>query len=429
MKRVINNKTKIGNHALHPETLMMGYGYDPMLSEGSVKQPIFLTSTFVFPNAEAGEEFFDVMAGRKPLPQGDSAGLIYSRFNHPNAEITEDRLAVLEGAEEGVVCASGMGAITSAFLSVLRPGDVLVHGSPLYGGTETLIRNLLSQFGILSVEFQDGMNAGSLDAAIEKAKKLGSVKMIYMETPGNPTNAIYDFDLIKQAQEKLEKDTGVRPLTVCDNTMQGPVFQQAVAQGIDMAVYSLTKYVGGHSDLIAGAVMGNGAAIKAVRGIRNAMGMNLDPNTAWMLSRSLETVTLRMQRAAETGTKVAAWLADNPYVKTNVLHPEFIQDPLYQEIYKRQCTGPGSTFSFVIDGTRQDAFKIINGLSLFKSAVSLGGSESLVSHPASTTHSGIPADVRELGGLTEGLIRISIGLEHPDDLIADLDAAFRGVYG
>ncbi len=428
MKRVINNKTKIGNHQLHPETLMMSYGYDPMLSEGAVKQPVFLTSTFLFPNAEAGEEFFDVMAGRKPLPSGDSAGLIYSRFNHPNAEITEDRLAVLEGAEEGVLCASGMGAISCALLSVLRPGDVLVHGSPLYGGTETLIRNLLSQFGILSVEYQDGMRAVSLNTAIEKAKKLGPVKMIYMETPGNPTNALFDFEIIRQAQDKLEAETGVRPLTVCDNTLIGPVFQQAVAQGIDMAVYSLTKYVGGHSDLIAGAVMGNGEAIKKTRGIRNAMGMNLDPNTAWMISRSLETLTLRMQRATQSGSKIAAWLASNPYVKTKVLHPEFIEDAIYQEIYKRQCSGPGSTFSFVIEGNRQDAFKIINGLTLFKSAVSLGGTETLVSHPASTTHSGIPADVREQGGLTEGLIRISIGLEHPDDLIADLDAAFRRVY-
>ncbi len=428
MKKVINNKTHIGNHQLRPETLMMSYGYDPMLSEGSVKPPVFLTSTFVFENAEAGEEFFDTMSGRKPLPKGDSAGLIYSRFNHPNAEITEDRLAVLEGAEEGVVCASGMGAISSAFLSILRPGDVLVHGSPLYGGTETLIRNLLSQFGILSVEFQDGLHPDSLDAAMTKAKALGQVKMIYMETPGNPTNSLYDFKIITDAADKYEKDTGVRPVTVCDNTLMGPVFQQAIAHGIDLSLYSLTKYVGGHSDLIAGAVLGNGETIKKVRGIRNAMGMNLDPNTAWMLSRSLETLNIRMHRASESGTKVAAWLADNPYAKTKILHPDFIEDPAYQAVYKRQCTGPGSTFSFVIDGTRKDAFTLINGLSLFKSAVSLGGSESLVCHPSSTTHSGIPADVRELGGLTEGLIRISIGLEHPDDLIADLDQAFRGVY-
>ncbi len=428
MKRVVNNKTKIGNHQLHPETLMMSYGFDPELSEGSVKPPVFLTSTFAFPNAEAGEEFFDLLSGRKPLPKGESAGLIYSRFNHPNAEITEDRLAVLEGAEEGVVCAAGMGAISCALLSVLRPGDVIVHGSPLYGGTETLIRNLLSQFGIRSVEFQDGLHASSINKAIDQAQALGPVKMIYFETPGNPTNSLFDFELIKTAQDRCEKETGVRPISVCDNTLQGPVFQQAVANGIDLAVYSLTKYVGGHSDLIAGAVMGGGEAIKAVRGIRNAMGLNLDPNTAWMLSRSLETVTLRMQRAADSGRKVAKWLADNPYVKTKVLHPEFIENADYQKVYKRQCTGPGSTFSFVIAGGRKEAFKIINGLNLFKSAVSLGGSESLVCHPASTTHSGIPQDVREEGGLTEGLIRLSIGLEHPDDLIADLDAAFRGVY-
>ncbi len=428
MKRVINNKTKIGNHQLHPETLMMSYGYDPKLSEMSVKQPMFLTSTFSFPSAEAGEEFFDIAMGRKPLPKGDSAGLIYSRFNHPNAEITEDRLAVLEGAEEGVVCAAGMGAITCTFLSVLRPGDVLVHGSPLYGGTETLIRNILSEFGIKSVEFQDGLHEDSIEKAIEAGQKLGAVKMIYFETPGNPTNSLFDFELIKQAQKKLEKNTGIRPVTVCDNTLQGPIFQQAVKGGIDLAVYSLTKYVGGHSDLIAGGVMGNGELIKAVRGIRNAMGLNLDPNTAWLLSRSLETLTIRMQRAARSGQKIARWLADNSYIQTKVLHPDFIEDETYQKVYKRQCSGPGSTFSFVIDGGRKEAFKIINGLSLFKSAVSLGGSESLVCHPASTTHSGIPKDIREQGGLSEGLIRLSIGLEHPDDLIADLDAAFRSVY-
>jgi methionine-gamma-lyase len=209
MKKVINNKTKIGNHQLHPETLMMGYGYDPALSEGSVKPPVFLTSTFAFPNAEAGEAFFNTVSGRVPLASGESAGLIYSRFNHPNAEITEDRLAVLEGAEEGVVCASGMGAITCTLLAYLRPGDVLVHCSPLYGGTETLIRNLLSQFGILSVEFSDGMNEVEIDAAMTKAAGLGPVKMIYIETPGNPTNSLVDFDLIIKAAKKCETETGV----------------------------------------------------------------------------------------------------------------------------------------------------------------------------------------------------------------------------
>lgn len=428
MKTVINNKTSIGDHKLHPETLMMSYGYDPELSEGAVKPPVFLTSTFSYPNAEAGEDFFNYASGRKPLPAGDSGGLIYSRINHPNAEIAEDRLALLEGAEEGLLCASGMGAISCALLTFLRPGDVLLHSSPLYGGTENLIREVLRQFGIQSVEFHDGTNEDSLMRALDEAMALGPVKMIYFETPGNPTNALVDFDLISKAAKLCESKSGHRPVTVCDNTMQGPVFQQAVRQGIDLAVYSLTKYVGGHSDLIAGAVLGRGELVAQLRGIRAALGMNLDPHTCWMVTRSLETVSLRMQRAAESGRKVADWLAVNPYVDTKVLHPEHIKDTAYQAVYTRQCTGPGSTFSFVINGDRQDAFKIINALVLFKSAVSLGGTESLVSHPASTTHSGVPEEVRQQTGVAEGLIRISIGLEHPDDLIADLDAAFRSVY-
>lgn len=428
MKKIINNKTKIGNHKLHPETLMMSYGYDPELSEGAVKPPVFLTSTFTYPSAEAGEEFFNYASGRKPLPEGDSGGLIYSRINHPNAEIAEDRLALLEGAEEGILCASGMGAISCSLLAFLRPGDVLLHSSPLYGGTENLIREVLSQFGILSVEFHDGVDEDSLLTALDKAMALGPVKMIYFETPGNPTNALVDFDLIIKTAKLCETKTGHRPVTVCDNTMQGPVFQQAVRQGIDLSVYSLTKYVGGHSDLIAGAVLGRSEHIAQLRGIRAAIGMNLDPHTCWMVTRSLETVNLRMHRSAESGRKIANWLADNPYVETKILHPEHIHDAAYQAVYTRQCSGPGSTFSFVIEGSRQDAFKIINALVLFKSAVSLGGTESLVSHPASTTHSGVCAEVRKETGVAEGLIRISIGLEHPDDLIADLDAAFQSVY-
>lgn len=428
MKKVINSKTKIGNHQLHPETLMMSYGYDPALSEGSLKPPVFLTSTFAFPTAEAGEEFFNLETGRSHLPKGESAGLIYSRLNHPNAEITEDRLAVLEGAEEGLVCASGMGAITCVMLAFLRPGDVIVRSSSLYAGTEKLVGDLLKQFGVLSVEFHDGMNTDEINAAVDKAMGMGNVKMIYVESPSNPTNSLVDFDIIKAAAVKCEKESGTRPVTVCDNTLLGPIFQQAVGQGLDMAVYSLTKYVGGHSDLIAGAVMGSSALIAKVREIRTAMGLNLDPNTAWLITRSLETVSLRMHRAAYSARKVAAWLADNPYVKTTVLHPEFIEDAAYQNLFARQCSGAGSTYSFIVDGGRAEVFKIINGLTLFKSAVSLGGTETLISHPASTTHSTVSEEIRLQAGVSEGLVRISIGLEHPDDLIADLDAAFRQAF-
>jgi len=427
MKKIINGKTHIGSHALHPETLMMSYGYDSSLSEGSVKPPMFLTSTFCFPTAEDGEAFFHIASGRKPLPEGESAGLIYSRFNHPNVEIIEDRLAILEGAEEAVACASGMGAISATMLSVLRPGDVLMHSSPLYGGTEVLIRNIMSQFGIQLVEFHNGLSESHMMAAVDSAKVLGTVAMIFVETPGNPTNALVDFELINMAADRLHAETGRRPITVVDNTLQGPIFQKAVPHGIDLAVYSLTKYVGGHSDLIAGAVCDNGDAINAVRVIRNCMGINLDPHTCWMISRSMETLSLRMHRAAESGKIVAQWLSDNPYMKVTLLHPDFIADEAYQAVYKKQCTGPGSTFSFVMDADRKTAFKFINALSLFKSAVSLGGTESLVSHPASTTHSGVPEDVRASVGIEEGLVRISVGMEHPQDLIADLNNAFMQI--
>ncbi|MFQ3230410.1 cystathionine gamma-synthase family protein [Reinekea sp.] len=427
MKKIINAKKYIGEHQLHPESMMMSYGYDSSLSEGSVKPPVFLTSTFNYPTAEAGEEFFHVASGRKPVPEGESAGLIYSRFNHPNVEIIEDRLALLEGSEEAVVCSSGMGAITATLLSVLRPGDVLMHSSPLYGGTEVLFRNIMTEFGIHLVEFHDGCSEQSMNEAVSQAKALGPIAMIFAESPGNPTNALVDIELMVRAASAIETNSGRRPVTAIDNTLMGPIFSQVVPKGIDLAVYSLTKYVGGHSDLIAGGVCGNADIIKAVRTIRNCMGINSDPHTCWMISRSLETLTIRMQREAESGLKVAQWLASNPYMSVKVLHPNLIEDEGYQSVYAKQCSGPGSTFSFVLDAPRADAFKFINALILFKSAVSLGGTESLVSHPASTTHSGVPEEVRRDVGIEEGLIRLSIGLEHPDDLIVDLSNGFKAL--
>lgn len=421
-------KVAIDGHALKPETLMMSYGYDPQLSEGSVKPPVFLTSTFVFSSAEEGEEFFHVMAGRKEAPEGDKGGLIYSRFNHPNAEIIEDRMAILEGSESAAVLSSGMGAISVAFFAFLRPGDVIVHSAPLYGGTETLIRGALANFGIKSVSFHDGLSETALDEAIAKAKTMGRVAMIFCETPANPTNALVDFELLIKQADAIERETGHRPLTVCDNTMLGPVCQRACPQGIDIATYSLTKYIGGHSDLVAGAVCGRSDLIKAVKGMRSSMGLNLDPHTCWMIARSLETLAVRMNRAVESGEKIARWIAQNPYVFAKVYHPELIEAEPYRSVYQRQCTGAGSTFSFVIDAPKAEMFKLINALSLFKSAVSLGGTESLVCHPASTTHSGVARELRDIAGVCDGLVRLSIGLEHPDDLISDLDHAFAAVF-
>jgi len=418
-------RTHLDGQALHPQTQMTAFGYDPSLSEGAVKPPVFLTSTFVFESAEQGAEFFDVVAGRKPAPAGMGAGgLVYSRFNHPNLEIVEDRLAIYDHAEAALVTASGMAAISAVALSYLRPGDSLVHYTPLYGGTETLIGKVFPQWGIHPFPFTDGASAGALTDVLTTAAQRGPVKMVYLETPANPTNALTDLALVRRTVDEWSGASGQRPIIVCDNTMLGPVFQQPLDHGVDICVYSLTKYVGGHSDLVAGGITGSRELLKPVRQTRSAYGFQLDPHSSWMLSRSMETLSLRMEHAAESGRKVATWLAGNPHISCQVLHPEHLAER-DRVIYARQCSGPGSTFSFVVKDDRSLAFRILNHLQIFKLAVSLGGTESLICHPASTTHSGVPVEARSKSGVTEGLIRLSVGLEHPDDLVRDLDQAFR----
>ncbi|WP_419204313.1 cystathionine gamma-synthase family protein [Bordetella trematum] len=423
MSKSAHHKTHIGERALHPETLMMSYGYDPFLSEGAVKPPVFLTSTFAFRSAEHGAEFFDLVSGRKPVPEGSSAGLVYSRFNHPNLEIIEDRLALLDGAEAAAVTASGMAAISAVLFAFLKPGDQVVQSSPLYGGTETLIAKVLPSWGIGAHTFADGLAPAAMRQALEQAAAQGPVRLCYVETPANPTNTLVDLQALGAEVDAFETRHGYRPLIVCDNTLLGPVFQKPLAHGADLCVYSLTKYVGGHSDLVAGGVTGSRPLIDRVRSLRSALGSQLDPHSSWMISRSLETLSLRMRHAARSGSKLARWLAHEAPEPIKVLHPETIEDPAYQAVYRRQCSGPGSTFSFVLDGGRARAFRFINALQLFKSAVSLGGTESLICHPASTTQSGVPAELREQAGVPEGLIRLSIGLEHEDDLLADLQQA------
>ena len=263
--------------------------------------------------------------------------------------------------------------------------------------------------------------------ALEAAAAKGPVKLFFVETPANPTNSLVDFAAMKAELDAFESRHGYRPISVCDNTLLGPIFQKPAEHGVDLCVYSLTKYVGGHSDLVAGGVTGGKELIKKVRAIRSAFGSQLDPHSCWMITRSMETVVLRMKQAARTAGKVAQWLAGNPHEPVRIYHPELIADAAYQDVYKRQCSGAGSTFAFVLDGGRAKAFRFINALRLFKSAVSLGGTESLVCHPASTTHSGVPAAERDAAGVSEGLIRVSIGLEHEEDLIADMDQAFRSL--
>jgi methionine-gamma-lyase len=421
------SKTHIGNHALHPETQMLNYGYDPELSEGAVKPPVFLTSTFVFNSAEDGKDFFDYVSGRREPPAGKGAGLVYSRFNHPNSEIVEDRLAVYERTESGALFSSGMAAIATTLFAFVRPGDAILHSQPLYGGTETLLAKTFLNFGVAAVGFADGVSEASVQKAADEAVGKGRVSVILIETPANPTNSLVDVAMIRRVADAIGARQGHVPAVVCDNTLLGPVFQRPIEHGADISLYSLTKYVGGHSDLIAGAVLGRKAVIKQVKALRGAIGTQLDPHSCWMLGRSLETLQLRMERANSNARAVADFLRDHP--KVEKVHYLSYHDPDSPSgrTFAAQCTGAGSTFSFDIRGGQPASFKFLNALQVFKLAVSLGGTESLASHPAAMTHSGVPADVRERIGVLESTIRLSIGIEHPDDLIADLELALQSV--
>jgi methionine-gamma-lyase len=417
------HKDRLGNRKLHPETLMLGYGYDPALSEGAVKPPVFLTSTFVFTSAEHGKEFFDYVAGRREPPKGTPAGLVYSRFNHPNAEIVEDRLAIFEEAESALLFSSGMSAIATTVLAFLRPGDVVLHSQPLYGGTETLVAKTLVNMGMAASGFGDGTDEASIRAAAEAAVAKGRVSVVLVESPSNPLNTLVDIALVRRIADEIGARQGLRPVLVCDNTLLGPLYQKPLRHGADISVYSLTKYVGGHSDLIAGAALGSREHMRAVRLLRSAIGTQLDPHSCWMIGRSLETLALRMQAANRNAEIVAAFLEAHPRV-AKVHHLAYLPEgSAARRTYEAQCDAPGSTFSFDVEGGEAEAFRVLNALQVFKLAVSLGGTESLTCHPASTTHSGVPKETRDRLGVSDATIRVSIGIEHPDDLVADLGQA------
>ena len=427
------HKRKVGTRTLSPETQMMGFGYDPALSEGALKPPIFLTSTFVFRTAQDGKDFFDYTSGRREPPAGQGAGLVYSRFNNPNLEVLEDRLALWEGGETACVFSSGMSAISTTLWACLRPGDVVLTSQPLYGGTETLIDKTMPNYGIRSVPVDDSCNRESLNVAANRALALarqhgGKVALMMTETPANPTNDLVDLALWREVSEWIgAQQGGVRPPLAVDNTFLGPVFQRPLQLGADLVLYSLTKYVGGHSDLVAGGVVGSKAAVKPIRQLRSALGTQLDPNTAWMIMRSMETLALRMRAAADNAARVAAYLSSHPKI-AGVNYLGFLQptDAQYA-LFRKQCDSPGSTFAFGVKGGEAEAFRMLDALQVMKLAVSLGGTETLISHPASTTHSGVPKATRDRLGVTDALIRISIGIENADDLIADLEQALENV--
>jgi methionine-gamma-lyase len=371
--------TKIDGRALKPATLMMGHGYDPTLSEGSLKPPIFLTSTFAFPSAADGKRHFEGITGKRP---GGADGLVYSRFNAPNQEILEDRLSIWDGAEDALSFSSGMTAICVLMLAYASQGDVIVHSGPLYAASEGFVAKVLAKFGVTYVDFPASATREEIDAVLEKAKNQasdqgGKVCMIYLESPGNPTNALVDIEAVKDARDAA-LDWSC-PIAI-DNTFLGPLWQRPLDH----------------------------------------------PNTAWMLLRSLETVELRMQRAGENAAKVCDYLSKHDKVE-GLGYLGMIEGARQQDIYDRHCLGAGSTFSLLLKGGEAECFRFLDALKIAKLAVSLGGTETLASHPASMTHLSVAEGRRTELGISDNLVRISIGIEDADDLIADFEQALEQV--
>lgn len=419
----------LDGHELHPESLMMSYGYTPALSQGAIKPPIFQSSTFVFENAEAGKAFFQLAYGLRDQRPGEEMGLIYSRLNNPNLEILEDRLTLWDEAEACAVFESGMAAITTMLLEALRPGDLLLHSEPIYGGTDHFIKHVLPRFGITPVGFRAGCTREAMEEALSAARANGAtgpLGMVYLETPANPTNRLVDIALCAEVARAHDMPDR-RVLVAVDNTFLGPLFQHPLKHGADLVLYSATKYIGGHSDVIAGACLGTAEAMKRVKAMRTFLGTMASPWTAWLLLRSLETLKMRMTAAMKNARYVADFLADHPKVERVHYLGHITESDDQFALYRRQCHAPGAMISFDVVGGEVEAFRLLNALRLIKLAVSLGGTESLAEHPATMTHSDIPAEAQATMGISPKMVRLSVGVEHPEDLIADLRQALDAV--
>lgn len=413
---------KKGNN---PESHMMTYGYKPELSEGAVKCPIFQTSTFVFNTAEEGKAFFEIAYGIREKAPSEELGLIYSRINNPNLEILENRLSLWDKADDCAVFESGMSAISTVLLEFLKPGDLLVYSNPTYGGTDHFINHFLPKIGVHTLGIFPDQTIDEVIHEIEATGLSSKLSMIYLETPANPNNALFDIkEMSSYLRAYFERANESEVILAVDNTYMGPIWQKPLELGADLSIYSATKYIGGHSDLIAGAVMGKLDLMVRVKTLRTFLGNMISPHTAWLLLRSLETLKLRMDKQCENAQKVAQYLCDHPMVERvyylGLLSPS---DEGYF-IYKNQCTGPGAMISFDIKGSEKEAFDFLNQLNLIKLAVSLGSTESLAQHPMTMTHAGVDPEQRTKMNITEKMIRLSIGVEHHNDIIKDLDQAF-----
>ncbi len=420
MKKSKKQKSAIKQY--HPESMIMSYGYKPELSVGAIKCPIYQTSTFVFHTAEEGKAFFELAYGQRKKKPKEEIGLIYSRLNNPDIEILEDRLTLWDEADAAVVFESGMAAISTIFFEFLNPGDIFLYSAPLYGGTEHFINHVLNKFNIQGIQFNHHHSRKDIIHLIEKSGNKDRLKLIYIETPSNPTNTLINIQMCRDIADYFSTKKNEVVVAV-DNTYLGPLWQHPIKYGADLVLYSATKYIGGHSDLIAGACIGKKKYIQRIKTLRSFLGNMAGPWTGWLLLRSLETLKVRMQQQTDNAMKIARYLNHHPKVE-KVLYLGLLnkKDPQYQ-IFKKQCLSPGAMLSFYIKGKEKQAFRFLNHLKLIHLAVSLGSTESLAEHPATMTHVSVPTKEKQMYGITENMIRLSIGIENAEDLIADIDQA------
>ena len=406
-------------YLVRPPTAVLTRGFDPRLSVGSARPAVFRSSTYVFSSPEAAERAFDIALGKARPGEGESVDLIYSRLSHPNAEILEDQIVPLEpGAVAAAVFNSGMAAISTVFLTFCPPGSSFIYTTPLYGGTQHLIHHLLEPLGLHGLPVLAGDVAG-LRRAVEGARNL---RLLFVETPANPTLRMTDVaDGVRAAREHPD-----RPLTAVDNTFLGPTFQHPLQLGADLAVYSATKYLSGFSDMLAGVVLGRDKELLAqLRGTRAILGNILQPDECWLLDGRLPTVGLRMNRQSKNAQRIAEALASHPAIE-RVHYPTLFTEPEQIRIRDAQCRYPGGVFSFELRGGKKAAFDFLRKLKIAKDAVSLGGVETLACHPSSTTHSEMSDEEKARYGVSDSLVRVSVGIEDWRDLLAEFQAALGG---
>jgi methionine-gamma-lyase len=371
---------------------------------GAVVTPIYQTSTFKFQNAEQGARLF----------KGEEKGFIYTRLGNPTIEAMEEALAVLEGGAKALGCASGMAAVHTLVAGVLQAGDHIISSESVYGATQTLFANVLPRFGITTT-FVDTSDLEAINAALRP-----NTKMLYVETPANPTIVISDLDRIG----KLAKAHNL--IFAVDNTFMSPVLQRPFDFGADYVIHSMTKYLNGHADVVAGVIIVKEEKNYApVRKMLNHFGGTIDPFNAFLVHRGLKTLKLRVMKAQENAQKIAEYLEQHPKIE-EVMYPGLKSHPQY-DIAQKQQKGPGAMISFELKGGFDAGVKLMNNIEIFQLAVSLGGVESLIQHPASMTHAGMTKEARLSAKITDGLVRLSIGIEDIDDLLKALDKVLSSI--